>query len=102
MKVVHLITGLGKGGAETMLFQLLKHKTDNQTEHIVISMGQSHYYESKIRELEIELYEVAVKKYDKFFDENAGNYKKREAGCAVLLDVLWKLHRILHIKGTAY
>lgn len=51
--VTHLITDLGKGGAETMLYQVLKYRTDKELTHRVISLGGAHYYEGPIRELGI-------------------------------------------------
>ena len=60
--VTHLIVGLGKGGAETMLYQVLKYRTDSELTHRVISLGASHYYEQPIRELGVELIELPLKK----------------------------------------
>lgn len=60
--VTHLIVGLGKGGAETMLYQILKYRTDPALTHRVISFGVSHYYEQPIRDLGIELIELPLKK----------------------------------------
>ncbi len=60
--VTHLIVGLGKGGAETMLYQVLKYRTDPELTHRVISLGASHYYEQPIRDLGIELIELPLKK----------------------------------------
>ncbi|MBR4489015.1 glycosyltransferase [bacterium] len=53
--VTHLIFGLGIGGAETMLYQLLLHKRDPELTCRVISLGQGRYYEDPIRELGVEL-----------------------------------------------
>lgn len=50
-RVVHLITGLGKGGAETMLYQVLKYKTAPELRYKVVSLGAAHYYEDLMREL---------------------------------------------------
>lgn len=61
-QVTHLIVGLGKGGAETMLYQLLKHRTDRSIQYRVISLGASHYYEEPIRQLGIEVIEVPFRK----------------------------------------
>lgn len=60
--ITHLIIGLGKGGAETMLYQVLKYRTDPALTHRVISFGASHYYEQPIRDLGIELIELPLKK----------------------------------------
>ena len=60
--VTHLIVGLGKGGAETMLYQVLKYRTDTELTHRVISLGASHYYEGPMRELGYEVTELSLKK----------------------------------------
>ena len=60
--VTHLIVGLGKGGAETMLYQVLKYRADSELTHRVISLGASHYYEQPIRDLGVELIELPLKK----------------------------------------
>lgn len=57
-RVTHLITGLGKGGAETMLYQVLKYRTDREITHQVVSLGGAHYYEGPIRELDIPVTEL--------------------------------------------
>ncbi len=61
-RVTHLIAGLGKGGAETMLYQLLLHRTDHTIEHKVVSLGAGSYYEEKIRKLGIEVEVLRCKK----------------------------------------
>lgn len=60
--VTHLIVGLGKGGAETMLYQVLKYRTDPEITHRVISLGASHYYEGPIRELGYEVFDVQLRR----------------------------------------
>ena len=43
MRILHVITGLGKGGAENTLYKVCKHDLKNQ--HIVISLkGRGKYY----------------------------------------------------------
>lgn len=59
--VTHLITGLGKGGAETMLYQVLKYRTDREITQQVISLGGAHYYEGPIRELGVPVTELAFR-----------------------------------------
>lgn len=61
-KVVHLIAGLGKGGAETMLYQILKYRSESAPEYKVITMGLSHYYEDRIRDIGIEVVELKIKR----------------------------------------
>ncbi len=61
-RVTHLIAGLGLGGAETMLYQLLAHRKDSSIIHRVISLGAETYYEEPIRNLGIELLVFPFKK----------------------------------------
>ena len=61
-RVTHLIAGLGLGGAETMLYQLLLHRKDNSIIHRVISLGAETYYEQPIKDLGIDLIVVPFKK----------------------------------------
>ena len=61
-RVIHLINGLGKGGAETMLYQILKFRTDEAPDYRVISLGLSHYYEDEIRDLGIDVVELNLRK----------------------------------------
>ena len=37
IRIVHIITGLGSGGAENMLYKLLKHSNQDQYHHEVMS-----------------------------------------------------------------
>lgn len=60
-RVVHLITGLGKGGAETMLYQIIKNRTLNELTHIVVSLGLSHYYEEPIQNLGVKVINLDIK-----------------------------------------
>lgn len=61
--VTHLITGLAKGGAETMLFQLLKYRSDPNLQYRVVSLGASHYYEEPMRALGYEVTELELRKH---------------------------------------
>lgn len=61
-RVVHLINGLGLGGAETMLYQVLKYQTDLQLEYMVISLGETHFYEDQIKDLGIQIVEIQLKR----------------------------------------
>ena len=56
--VVHLITGLGKGGAETMLYQVLKYRQNQDFNYKIISLGGAHYYEEPMRELGYKVIEL--------------------------------------------
>ncbi|PAR33701.1 glycoside hydrolase, partial [Vibrio metoecus] len=56
MKVLHIITGLGIGGAEAMLYKLLSELSqDSNSEHIVISMIKPGPYKEKINALGIKV-----------------------------------------------
>lgn len=59
-KVVHLIAGLGKGGAETMLYQVLQY--GHREGQSVISFGESHYYEPLLAELGVEVTELPLRR----------------------------------------
>ena len=61
-RVTHLIIGLGKGGAETMLYQILANQTDKDIAYSVVSLGISHYYEPMIKDLGVELIELELTK----------------------------------------
>jgi glycosyltransferase involved in cell wall biosynthesis len=61
--VTHLIAGLGIGGAETMLFQLLSHRKNHTIRHRVISLGAEIDYEEPIKKLGIELIVLPFKKH---------------------------------------
>lgn len=59
-KVVHLIAGLGKGGAETMLYQVLQY--GHREGQSVISFGESHYYEPLLAELGVAVTELPLRR----------------------------------------
>jgi len=61
-RVTHLIVGLGKGGAETMLYQTLKYRAQSDIFYQVVSLGASNYYEEAIRELGIDITVLKLKK----------------------------------------
>lgn len=56
--IVHLITGLGKGGAETMLYQVLKYRQNQEFSYKVISLSGARYYREPMRELGYEVIEL--------------------------------------------
>ncbi len=61
--VTHLIIGLDKGGAETMMFQILKYRTENAPQYRIISLGLSgNYYENKILDLGYEVIILNIKR----------------------------------------
>ena len=54
MKILHIITGLGRGGAETLLYQFCKY--DDEYDHIVISLSGSQDYGIMLRQIKVPLY----------------------------------------------
>ena len=54
MKILHIITGLGEGGAELTLFKICKYDKVNQ--HIVISLTDKGKYFSLLKKFRIEVY----------------------------------------------
>ena len=67
MKITHIITGLGDGGAEHILFKICKYDTKNN--HIVISLKDKGKYYSLLRNIGIEVYCLNINFYsiNKFF-----------------------------------
>lgn len=49
LRVVHIISGLGQGGAETVLYRLVTAPRQN-TEHIVVSMGDEGVFGPRLRQ----------------------------------------------------
>lgn len=56
IKIIHLITGLDQGGAETMLYNLLVHMDKARFENTVISMKDEGVFGKKIKALGIPVY----------------------------------------------
>ncbi len=56
MKIVHIITGLGDGGAEHTLYKICKYDVNNK--HIVISLTGSGKYFSLLKRLNIRVYKL--------------------------------------------
>ena len=67
MRIVHIITGLGDGGAENTLFKICKYNISNN--HIVISLKGSGKYYSLLKKIGIKVYCLDIKFYsiDKFY-----------------------------------
>ena len=63
IRIVHIIPGLGKSGAETMLYQLIKYKTNKDIKHTVVSLGLSFYYEEFLRKLDTEVIVYDLKRH---------------------------------------
>lgn len=59
-KVVHIITGLQKGGAETMLYNILKNGSRDKFKFTVISLIKGGYYNEKIKDLNIEVFDYEI------------------------------------------
>ena len=59
MKILHVITGLGKGGAENTLYKVCKYDVKNQ--HIVISLTNGGEYFSLIKKLGVQVYCIQIK-----------------------------------------
>ena len=54
MRILHIITGLGDGGAEAVLYRLCKF--DNTFKHVVISLQGEQKYGSKLSKINIPVY----------------------------------------------
>ncbi len=64
MKILHIITSLGDGGAENTLYKICKYDVKNQ--HIVISLKKPKKYSKKLREINIKIYHLNIN-YFSFF-----------------------------------
>lgn len=69
MKIVHIITSMNKGGAETTLYKLLKYSKDTNSEdmHYIISFSELNYFENKIKNLNYEFIKINFKNKIFFF-----------------------------------
>ena len=67
MKVVHIITGLGDGGAEHTLFKVCKY--DSLNKHIVISLKDNGKYFLLLKKLGVQVYCLNINFFsiNKFF-----------------------------------
>ena len=67
MRIIHIITGLGDGGAEHTLFKICKYDTTNK--HIVISLTDHGKYFSLLRKTGTKVYclKISLFKFYKFF-----------------------------------
>jgi glycosyltransferase involved in cell wall biosynthesis len=61
MNIVHIITGLGDGGAEHVLFKICKYDNDNN--HMVISLKGPGKYYSLLKKIGIKVYCLNIKLY---------------------------------------
>lgn len=67
MRIIHIITSLGDGGAENILHKICRYDLDNQ--HIIISLKQPDKYSRILKKLGIKVYYLNLKFYSifKFF-----------------------------------
>ena len=59
MKVVHIITSLEQGGAQSILFNLIKEL--NTVDHIVVSLSPPSFFSNLFNELGLEVYHCNIK-----------------------------------------
>jgi len=59
--IIHIITGLGDGGAEGVLYRLIKHSKSNYT-HKVISLMDEGKYGNKLEKLNIQVFCIGFKR----------------------------------------
>lgn len=61
LRIVHIISGLGHGGAETVLYRLVTHTgAPSPMEHIVISMGDEGLFGPRLREAGIAVHALGM------------------------------------------
>lgn len=61
MKILHLITGLSRGGAEHMLYKLLSSMDREKFDHIVVSMVSGGVYAEKIAALGVPVHSIDIR-----------------------------------------
>ncbi len=61
MKILHIITGLNRGGAEVMLYKIIKH-SPNPSAHYVVSLLPEGYFGQKIRDLGCDVWSLNMTK----------------------------------------
>ena len=71
MQILHLISGLSSGGAESVLFKLIKHDKIN-THHVISFSGGFYFYE--LRKIKAKVTIIELNKYFFFFTITQ-NYK---------------------------
>ena len=64
MIILHIITGLGDGGAEHTLFKICKY--DNINKHIVISLKSPEKYFSLLKKIGVDVYSLNLNFYSFF------------------------------------
>ena len=73
-KVLHIITGLGAGGAQSCLLSIIKNQ-DNNIKHYVISLGRGSIYEKRIRTYADSYYKCPIEINLKLFFQIIKLYK---------------------------
>ncbi|NZA40464.1 hypothetical protein, partial [Eubacterium callanderi] len=63
MQVVHFIPGLGSGGAEKMLYNIIKFHKNPNIEYSIITLKKGDYYSEKIKKLNIPIIEIPSNVY---------------------------------------
>jgi len=64
MKIIHIITTLGDGGAENTLSKICKH--DKQNKHIIICLKDGGKYYKILKKLGIQIYTLNIKIYSSY------------------------------------
>lgn len=64
MKITHIITGLNVGGAEMMLYKVLKHSSGKEFQHEVISLTDIGLIGEKIQKLGVEVHALHMRGID--------------------------------------
>lgn len=59
MRIAHIITGLGQGGAESVLFRLATY-TDTATRHVVISLTDEGVYGQRLRAAGVQVHTLGM------------------------------------------
>lgn len=62
IRIIHIITGLGSGGAENMLYKLLKYSDSKKYYHEVISLIDEGVIGEKIRDLGVNVHSLNISK----------------------------------------
>ncbi len=61
LRIMHIITGLGTGGAEQMLARLLEYGDRERFQPVIVSLGRGGDIGGRIRALEVPVYELGMK-----------------------------------------
>ena len=62
LSVLHVISGLGTGGAESMLYRLIKENQEQGVQSTVICLGEESFIGNKIRALDVEILNLELHK----------------------------------------